>query len=481
MLSRTLEAIWALPEPMRSAALADLTDEEAAELEHDWSFWARPEQRWEPGPERYTLFLAGRFFGKTATGANAIRFLNSHPDLCEGMTGLAGRTANETNQDLVREGILKWCREDEKPRWFRSDKLLEWPNRAPWHGSVTRLFSGDVPEGFRGPNMGAFWCDELPHWAKPKESFDTLDMMVRVGPHPVIIVTTTPLGVPAIVELAFETDEAGVPIGKEGAWQVRDDVRLVTGSTYDNVANAPASYMNVVRRMEGTRLGLQEIHGQILLGVPGALWEQAWVGRVEDAPELWRVVVAVDPAVSKGDGSAETGIVVAGADGNGRFYVLEDASGHYSPEGWGQRVLDLWEKWNAWAVVEEDNQGGNLVEQPLRNLINRHTANARRYSPLRIERVRATKSKAKRASLVCGLWELGRVFHVGSPRRFVALEHQLTHFDPSKPDKGQACDRMDALVWAMLYLSGDGTDRAPVASQARGWGDVVRSMKRRRR
>lgn len=480
-LSPTLEALRLLPHDLREAALADLTDEEAAELEHDADFWLRPEQHFRPGLTRYTLALCGRFWGKSTGGSNAIRFLAAHPDLVDGRIGMAGRTAHETNLDMVREGVLAWSAPQERPRWWRSDKLLEWPKGAPWHGCTCRLFSGEVAAGFRGPNMGAMWLDELPHWQSPSESFETLDRMVRSGPAPWILITTTPLAVPVIVELAAEVDEQGTPRTDEaGNWIRRPDVTLVEGSSYSNLANAPENYVASLRRLEGTELGMQEIHGKILMGVPSALWRLPWIGRVESAPDCWRIVVAVDPAVSSGPDSAETGIVVAGTDGT-RFYVFEDASGRYTPDQWASKVLDLVEKWGAWGVVCEDNQGGDLVETPLRMVAQRDRASARKWTTLRIERVRATKSKAGRAALVCGHWELRKVDHVGDPRRFVALEHQMTHFDPSKPESGQRTDRMDALVWAMLYLAGDGTDKVDGHAMLRGMQGVIRSMRANRR
>lgn len=473
MLSRTLSALKCLPPKLRAAALAELTDEEAVQIEHDWGFWGRPEQQWEPGDERYTVTLAGRFWGKSSMGANAIRFMARHPDLCAGMMGLAGRTANETNQDLVREGVLKWSAPREAPRWHRSDKLLEWPSRAPWHGCICRLFSGEKPAGFRGPNMGLFWADELPHWTRAEDSFTTLDLMVRAGPHPTILVTTTPLGVPVIIKLCFETGSDGMPLTDDGgAWIVRDDVRLIRGSSFDNIANAPANYVKTLRRLEGTTLGQQEVHGQILIGVKGAPFKMEWFENCEpeDLPMLSRVVIGVDPS----GGGNEIGIVAMGeavAMENGvqrsRFFRLDDRSDEYEATGWATAVLELWEKWNEHPkaadamllVAVEDNFGGDMVESNIELVRAAGLGAKRRWSGVKIKRVKATQNKFKRAELVAGYYENGRVARVGAPRRFTKLEFQMTNADPKKPGADQELDRMDAEVWAMLELTADGSDK----------------------
>lgn len=482
-LSPTLEALRLLPPALQAEALSLLSDEEAEEIEYSADFWLRPEQHFRPGSARYTWALAGRFFGKNVGGANAIKFLAAHPDLCDGMIGIAGRTVHETNQDMVRKGILEWSHPSERPRWRKSDKILVWPSRAPWHGCEVRMFSGEKPEGFRGPNMGAAWTDESPHWKYPSDSFQALDMMVRVGPHPWILSTTTPLGTRFIVQQVFETDETGMPVaGEDGRWKVREDVQLLRGSSYANLANAPANYVAMLTRMEGTRLGLQEIHGEVLLGVPGAPWSLDWFRSCEeeDLPELARVVIGVDPS----GGRNEVGIVAVGADRHGRYYVLEDASGHYSPEGWARAIFELHEKWSAhpkceaarFEVVEEDNYGGNLVSTNIEHVRQLDAYHRRHWRKITVKAVRARKSKIERARLVAPLWELSRVYRVGSPRRFVALEMQMTSFDPDRPERENASDRMDALVWSMLALTGDGTDRGKGLANVDAWRELAKRM-----
>lgn len=451
----------------RVKAFRKMPRRERRRLLYAWRIWARPDQYWEPGPEVFTVYLAGRGWGKTRVGAEAVIHVARHPELCGGrackgpgdstygeggIIGIAGRTANDVNQTMLYgpSGIMTIS-----PPWFRpvhnkADKTLTWPN-----GVVARLMSGDVPDSFRGPNFGFLWADELPHWKRADWSWKNAKLALRHGEHPRCIVTTTPLGTSEIVELVFETDDEGSPIPDPEAvdgYREKADVRIVRGSTYDNAANLASNFVStVIGEYAGTDVGEQELEGRILLEVPGAIWRQDWFRRCDlaEVPDLRHVVLAIDPAVSKKRKSAETGMVVAGLGEDNRIYLLEDASGKYSPKEWAAKAFELCTRWGVETVVEEENNGGELV-----------AANLENYPRFRvpIEAVRAHKSKERRARMVSPGWQHGGMVHAGDSRMWRHLEWQMTHFDPGKPEADQRADRMDAAVWAAIYLRGGGDD-----------------------
>lgn len=440
----------------RRKVIKSLSRIERTQLYYSWEFWARPEQFWRPGETTFDVFLAGRGWGKTRVGAEACRRVAENPDLCGGQIGIAGRTANDVNGTMLREGILRYSPPWFYPRHWKNDKLLEWPN-----GVTARLMSGDVPQSFRGPNFGWLWAEELAHWKRAVESWETALFALRHGDHPRALITTTPLGNKVIVDLCFETNEAGVPIVAANAegYKIRKGVRIVRGSTYDNAANLSDNFFtDVVAKYEGTRLGSQELEGVILLGVPAAIFQNDWFIRcdMDEVPDLVKMVVAIDPAVSEGDESSETGIVAAGLGVDDRVYLMRDLSGHHSVTGWAKEGIGAYQKYDADVICGEVNQGGNLVGQNIRNV-----AGKRR---IKIEDLRAHKEWHKRWSLVSGLWEQGKVSHVGPARHWVALEHQFTHGDPTKPKKGQMLDRGDAATWAVIALLGGRSDRQKLAA-----------------
>ncbi|MGH6996224.1 MAG: hypothetical protein ACREES_11030, partial [Stellaceae bacterium] len=219
---------------------------------------------------------------------------------------------------------------------------------------------------------------------------------------------------------------------------------VMRGSTFDNALNlAPSFLESVVRRYRGTRLGRQELEAELLDDVPGALWSRDTIeaARVNAAPDLARIVVAVDPAVSSGEGADETGIVVAGLAYDGQVYVLDDLSGRMSPRAWALKAVAAYKKFAADRIVAEINNGGDMVEATLRSVAG--------DAPFRA--VRASRGKAVRAEPVASLYEQGRVHHVGG---FAALEDQMAAFtaDFDRAASGTSPDRLDALVWAVTDL-----------------------------
>jgi len=218
---------------------------------------------------------------------------------------------------------------------------------------------------------------------------------------------------------------------------------VTRGSTYDNRANLAESYMEqIVKRYEGTRLGRQELMGEIIEDVEGALWTLMMLDelRVDDAPDLERVVVGVDPAVSAHQDSDETGIVAVGIGVDGEGYVLADRSCKLSPAGWARIVAGLYHDLEADRVVVEANQGGEMVEYTLATV----------DQSVPVKRIHASRGKRLRAEPVAALYEQARVHHVGV---FSALEDQMMSFTG---DSGGADDRVDALVHGLTEAVLDG-------------------------
>jgi phage terminase large subunit-like protein len=408
------------------------------EHEHDaragsstgWPALARPEQRPPAGDWRTWLILAGRGWGKTRTGAETIAAWASGGHAHE--IAVVGQTLADM-RDIAMAALRRAA--GPTATYIESRHFeLRFAN-----GARARGFSAEEPDSLRGYEFDTAWSDELAAWRYP-EAFDQLQFGLR-APGARQIVTTTPRPTPLIRRLLADPTTA-----------------TTGGRTIDNAANLdPATLGYYLATYAGTRLGRQELDAEVLLDLPGALWTRDRLDemRVAVAPELVRIVVAIDPAVSSAEGADETGIVVAGKGIDGKGYVLADLSCRASPDGWARRAVDALTYWNAREIVAEANQGGDLVEATIRTV--------RRDAPYRA--VRATKGKRLRAEPIAALYEQGRVHHVGS---FGPLEDQLCAFVPeaaSGPD-----DRLDALVWALteLDLAGSEWDIPGMEQWARG-------------
>ena len=411
------ESLASLSPTRRAEALRGLTEAQAVALLRDWRFWGRPYQHEPAGSWRTWLILAGRGWGKTRTGAETVRQWATSGRY--GRIALVARTAADVRDVIVEgeSGLLAIHRDDERPVWKASQRRLEWPN-----GAIATTYSAEEPDQLRGPQSDAAWCDELAAWRYP-ETWDQLQFGLRLGDAPRVIVTTTPRPTKLVRLLASAPD-----------------THVTRGKTADNRKNlAPGVVADLERRYAGTRLGRQELDGEILDDSAGALWRWQWIdaARVARAPDLRRVVVAIDPAASSHDESDETGIVVAGVGHDGRAYVLADASGRYRPEEWARTALALYREHRADAIVAEANNGGEMVAATLR--VHDRGANVRT--------VHATRGKATRAEPVAALYEQARVSHVGALAR---LEDQLTTWDPATSRASP--DRLDALVWALTEV-----------------------------
>ncbi len=412
------------------------TPEEKESLFYAWSFWARPTQLTPPGSWLTWLILAGRGWGKTRTGAEWVRE-QVESGRCRRIA-LIARTIEDARHVMVEgeSGILAVSPPWNEPIWEPSNGQLTWPN-----GAIALTFSGDNPEALRGPQNDGAWADELAAWRHP-ETWDQLQLTLRLGRRPRAIVTTTPRPTKLVKKL----------LKAATTFPTR-------GSTFDNVSNLAETFLDaILDQYEGTRLGRQELFAEVLEDTPGALWKRDEIEKLrlpyKQRPlQFQRIVVAVDPANSNNDKSCETGIVVVGLGLDGKGYVLEDASGKYSPSEWGAKVIEVYRRWSADRVVAEANNGGNLVEANLRAAIlrNRQGDIIARGSHLPVKLVRASEGKRTRAEPVSGLYEQGRVRHVGS---FPDLEDQLCSWDASSGQPSP--DRLDALVWGLteLFLAG---------------------------
>lgn len=411
-----------LPAPERTSLLKRLTPDDQARLAYEWSFWARPNQLEPDGDWRIWLLLAGRGFGKTRTGAEWVR-AQIESERC-GRIALLAPTAADTRDVMVEgeSGLMQLCPPWNRPLYEPSKRRLTWPN-----GAIATTYSADEPERLRGPQHDGAWVDELGAMQYPDEAWAQLTFGLRLGKNPRAVVTTTPRPIPVVKKL------------------LKDPTCYVTrGSTYDNAQNlAPAFLQQIIARYEGTRLGRQELLAEVLEDVEGALWTLKTIEetRVKDAPQLTRIVVAIDPAATNTEDSDETGIVVAGRDRQGFGYVLADLSVKASPHGWGTRAAQAYHDYNADVVIYEANQGGDMVKHTLKS-VNRS---------LPVRAVHASRGKRTRAEPIAALYEQGKVRHVGVFKR---LEDQMTSWLPDEPSS-ESPDRMDALVWALTDLMVD--------------------------
>ena len=414
-----------------SRFLASLSPGELSFLHYDFALWARddqlpPEAALGGGAWTIWLMLGGRGAGKTRAGAEWVRSIaTASRDDHRGAARIAlvGETLADARSVMVEgvSGLLAVHAPDARPLYEPSKRMVSWPN-----GAVAQLFSAEDPDSLRGPQFSAAWCDELGKWKKPDETWAMLQFCLRLGEAPRQVVTTTPRPTKLIKSL------------------IADPLTAVTRvSTAANAANlAPTFLESVVGRYRGTRLGRQELDAELLEDRADALWPRALIeaARVSAAPELTRIVVAVDPPASSGPHADACGIVVAGLGEDGRAYVLGDATvEHARPLDWARAVIRAYRRYEADRIVVEINQGGDLVETVLRQV----------DASVPVRAVRASRGKWLRAEPVAALYEQGRVAHVGA---LPELEDEMSDFGPDGLSGGRSPDRVDALVWALTEL-----------------------------
>lgn len=387
-------------------------------LRSAWRTQARVEQLAPPGDWTWWVFCGGRGSGKTRSGSEWV---------CERVAAgaryihLIAPTVADCRDVLLEgpAGILSIAPSHDRPTYQPSLRKVTWPS-----GAQALLFSADEPDRLRGPQCDSLWIDELCAMRSAQDVLDMASFGLRLGKDPRALVTSTPRPTKPFKQL----------LAREGL-----DVVVTRSSSYANRANlAPAFFNQILAKYQGTRLGRQEILAELLTDTPGALFhlEKIEELRVSSAPPCERIVVSLDPAITYGPDSDETGIVVVGL-ANGHAYVIDDASGRYPPEEWASIAINVYRKYFCDRIVGETNQGGALIESTLRAV----------DPSIPFRAVHAARGKLTRAEPVAAIYEQNRAHHVG---QFAALEDQMCTYDGSR--SGLSPDRLDALVWAVHDL-----------------------------
>jgi len=380
---------------------------------------ARANQLPPDGDWHSWLVMAGRGFGKTRLGAEwlAAKAVRNDGIRC----AIIARTFSDVRSVCVEgvSGILGVLREyDAVKDWNKSNGIITLKN-----GSIIQTFSADTPDSLRGPQFNYAWTDELAAW-QYEDTWNQLQFGLRLGEHPQTVITTTPRPTKLIKDL------------------VKRDTTVVTrGSTFDNAENlSQTALLEMQNRYAGTRLGQQELYGAILDDNPGALWNRAQLeaARVTEPPPLMRIVVGIDPAVTSGDESDYTGIVVAGMTVDNHYYILADYTMKSTPDAWARKAVNAFELHKADRIIAETNNGGDLVVHLLQQV-----------NPIvPVKKVTATRGKAVRAEPIAALSEQGRLHMVGY---FSELEDEMCEWEAGTNMKSP--DRMDAMVWALTELT----------------------------
>lgn len=418
------QIVASLVEPERELILNGLDTDK---LMWDWNFWGRPGQM--PPETDWGLFayIAGRGSGKTRAGAEWVhRYAMEHPG-CR--IGLVARRAADVRDVMILgdSGILSVGMPEERAVHYPSRSQIVWPN-----GSMAASYSSEEPDQLRGPQFHAAWADEVAAWKHTLDSsglnaWDNLQIATRLGDTPQIFATTTPKRTGFMFEL-LERERTDT------------DVVVARGSTFDNAGNLSKAYFKRMMNLyKGTRLAEQELYGQMLEEVEGALWGDDFE-RVNAEPQGLLKVIAVDPSVSENPRD-ECGIVVAGCT-PGRLlsrsaYILEDATVWGAPSVWGQQVVDVWKKHRC-PVIVEVNQGGAMARTIINNI----------EPEVKIFEVRAYEGKHVRAEPVTLKYDKKQVKHVGV---LADLEAQMTSWVPGERGS-RSPDRLDAMVYAVTAL-----------------------------
>ena len=410
-----------------------------------WWYIGRPEQQEPDGDWNVWLILAGRGWGKTRTGGewlvNQVVNKPFAPDGAPTQWAIIAPTFGDAKNICVEgpSGFLKALQH----RGLQNDREFIY-NKSSHKilfkdGQVVHTFGADSPDAGRGLNLSGAWLDELAVWQYPYETWtEGLAPALRIGDKPRVVVTTTPKPIKLLRDWTTRTDGS---------------VHITRGSTFDNARNlSEAALIELRNRYEGTRTGRQELYGELLDQAEGALWKRDWIEATritkDKLPPLYRIVVAIDPAVTSGEDSDETGIITAGASTDGHFYVLSDDTLRATPNEWGKRAVEAFRTWKADRIVAEVNNGGDMVVMVLQQVD--------RNAP--VTKVHATRGKQVRAEPISALYEQNRVHHVGA---FPQLEDQMVMWTP---DAKESPDRLDALVWALTELKDGGVSLSGLAA-----------------
>lgn len=387
-----------------------------ADYKYRWNLNARKKQLIPTGIWTTWLILTGRGWGKTRTGAETVRkWKDNYP-----LMHLVARTAADARDTMVEgeSGILACSPDHDKPLYEPSKRRLTWNN-----GAKAILFSAEEPDALRGPQCYKAWADETASWKYDQDTWDMLQMGLRLGDNPQCVITTTPKPTKLIRAL------------------VKDSTTHVTkGTTYENKDNLSGSFFEfVIKKYEGTTIGRQELNAELLEDVEGALWRMKNIenNRVTKLPDLKRIVIPIDPAATSHADSDETGIVPVGIDFNGIGYVLDDLSGIHTPNKWANIAINQYDKYKADRIIGEANNGGDMIETILRNI----------DKSVSYQKVWASRNKQTRAEPIAALYEQNRVKHYGN---LSELESEMTTWDAT--EGARSPNRIDSLVWGLSHL-----------------------------
>lgn len=411
----SLKEMIALTDP----SLLDKLNKEL--LLYNYNFNARPKQKFPDGDWLTWLIKSGRGFGKSWVGSN---WVIDRAKKYKEPIAIIGKNAADVRDVQVEVGassILKLSPPWFKPEYQPSKRRLIFPN-----GVLAILYSAEDPDLLRGPQHGSAWLDEFCKFQYPQELWDNLLFGLRLGNKPQAVITTTPRPIKTLKQIASDPKTV-----------------VTTGSTFENRYNLANVFLSEIKnRYDGTRLGRQELYGEILLDNPGALFSYTNLddNRVKQAPDLKQIVVAIDPAITAEEDSNETGIIVCGIDEHDHGFTLEDQSGIFSPNEWASRAIKLFDKYKANFIIAEVNQGGEMVTNTIQQ-----TAKSLGHSFIPVKAVRATKGKWLRGEPVSALYEQNKIHHVGN---FAILEDQMCTWLPGEDSP----DRLDALVWGFTHL-----------------------------
>lgn len=403
--------------------ITNLERHDFAHFLHEWTLYAREDQ-WPPARDGWLiwLLLGGRGSGKTRAGAEWVR-----SKVAEGAQHIAlvAPTFNDAREVMLdgESGLLHIGYPSERPNFISSRRRLEWPN-----GAVGQVFSSEDPDGLRGPQFDCAWADEFCAWTYPDYTLSNLRMGLRLGSHPQLVVTTTPRPIPAL-KVLMSARKLVIS-------------RMKTGDNEDFLSS---SFLAAMEDSYGaSRLGRQELAGELIEDLPGALWTRAQLEacRIRTQPECDKIIIALDPPVTGHKRSDSCGMIVAGRYGRGRearVVILQDATVQgVSPERWAAMAVGLSQSWDADYIVAETNQGGDLVKTVI-NMIDPNVL---------VRNVFARHGKRLRAEPVAALYAQDRVYHLGV--NLGELEDELCQLGTENFHKSP--DRADALVWAVTDL-----------------------------
>lgn len=379
-----------------------------------------PWQKIPDGPWRVWLILAGRGFGKTRTGAETIRHWVKTQKARR--IALIGDTQEDVRDIMIEgeSGLLAIHPPDERPLYEPSKRRLTWKN-----GAIATAYSAENYDQLRGPQFDHAWIDEFAKFREMEKVWQQIHFSLRLGLHPQLVITTTPRPLPLLHHLVSQSGS---------------DIVVTRGTTFENQANLSSLFIDTMQQnFAGTRLGAQELLGEIIDAREGALWTPALLDqyRSGEFPPLKRVIIGVDPAITHHEESDETGIIVVGLGENNHAYVLEDLSGRYPATTWGKIACEAYYRWKADRIVAEINNGGDLVESLLRSI----------DPTLSYQGVHASRGKYIRAEPIAAFYEQGRVHH--GRQGLKNLEDQMCQF---LTGISTSPDRVDALVWALTAL-----------------------------